>query len=190
MPRHSTWKHLQTFGASSVVILHQTVTELFHSLPIGPALRSSLQYWITYCTNRPEVASDVISGIAVEEACLNVLEKFGDSRSNRSRDMQLPHDERKQTTDFTATVLYTLQAYLAPFGHNTQCFILLNSNDPSHLVVFLISRQCQSRFSKVLSGFHFKTNLSTCQRWQISRQKIFGFVKQQKWPTHCELKRQ
>ena len=40
---------------------------------------------------QPESASDVISGADVEQVGMNVLIKFGDFRSNRSRDIRLPH---------------------------------------------------------------------------------------------------
>ena len=40
---------------------------------------------------RPEVDSDVISGVDVKQVGLNVHAKFGDFRSNRSRDIRLPH---------------------------------------------------------------------------------------------------
>ena len=44
------------------------------------------------CDNfRPAVASDVISGVDVEQIAMNVPVTFGDSRSNRSRDVRLPH---------------------------------------------------------------------------------------------------
>ena len=43
------------------------------------------------CDNvRLEVASDVISGVDVERGGMNVQVKFGDFRSNRSRDIRLP----------------------------------------------------------------------------------------------------
>ena len=38
-----------------------------------------------------EVVSDVISGVNVEHARVDVSAKFGDSRSDRSRDVRLPH---------------------------------------------------------------------------------------------------
>ena len=51
------------------------------------------------CDNfRSEEASDVISGANVEQVGLNVHVKFGDSRSNRSRDIRLPHFVRTTTT--------------------------------------------------------------------------------------------
>ena len=39
------------------------------------------------CSCRPEVVSDVISGANVGQVDMDVLVKFGDSRSNRSRDI-------------------------------------------------------------------------------------------------------
>ena len=51
------------------------------------------------CDNfRPEVASDVISGVDVELAGMNVPVKFGDSMSNRSRDIRVLHFVRTATT--------------------------------------------------------------------------------------------
>ena len=52
----------------------------------------------------PEVASDVMSGMDVEQVGMNGHVKFGDFRSNRSRDTRLPHfvtdenDERHRRT--------------------------------------------------------------------------------------------
>ena len=45
------------------------------------------------CSFRLEVASDVISGVFVDPTSLKVRVKFGDSRSNHSRDigLRLPH---------------------------------------------------------------------------------------------------
>ena len=44
------------------------------------------------CDNfRPEVGSDVTSG--VDEGGMNVHLNFGDSRSNRFRDIRPPHDD-------------------------------------------------------------------------------------------------
>ena len=40
---------------------------------------------------QPEVHSDVISSGFVDPAGLKVLVKFGDSRSNSSQDIRLPH---------------------------------------------------------------------------------------------------
>ena len=44
------------------------------------------------CDNfRPKVRSDVTSGVDVEQGGMNVHPNFGDFRSNRSRDIRLPH---------------------------------------------------------------------------------------------------
>ena len=40
---------------------------------------------------RSEVYSDVVSGMAIDPTDMKALVKFGDSRSNRSRDIRLPH---------------------------------------------------------------------------------------------------
>ena len=51
---------------------------------------------------RPEVVSDVIYGADVEQVNVNVRVKLGDSRSNRSREIRLPHfmtdEQRRQPT--------------------------------------------------------------------------------------------
>ena len=50
---------------------------------------------------RPEVHSDVISRVAVDPTGLKARVKFGDYRSNHSRDIGLPHFERTTTTTTT-----------------------------------------------------------------------------------------
>ena len=85
---------------SSLVILRQTVTELCASMPAEPVLRTFVQYLIAICS-RPETASDVISGKAVQYASMDACFKLGDARSNRSRDIRLLHfvtDERRRRT--------------------------------------------------------------------------------------------
>ena len=48
-------------------------------------------FYVSFQDNfRPEVVSDVISGVVVDPADVKVFVKFGDSVSNRSRDKQLP----------------------------------------------------------------------------------------------------
>ena len=42
---------------------------------------------VFHCSFRPEVDSDVISGIVVDPLGVKVPVKFGNSRSNRSRDI-------------------------------------------------------------------------------------------------------
>ena len=134
--RHVTQlEHLwQTICVSLMVILRQTVAELFDTLSTGPVLRTFLQYSVTFCSRletdywrlwgsplpiglwnliwwssvkpflrnptkghrrrhfrwvlcdncRLEVASGVISGVAVDHFCMNARVKFGESRLNRS----------------------------------------------------------------------------------------------------------
>ena len=51
---------------------------------------------------RLEAVSDVISGVNVEQVSMDIHVKRGDSRSNRSRYIRLPHfvtDERRRLTD-------------------------------------------------------------------------------------------
>ena len=53
---------VQTFRVSLVVvILRQTVAEVFDSLPAGPTLCTLMKYSVTFCS-RLEADSDVISG--------------------------------------------------------------------------------------------------------------------------------
>ena len=63
-----------------------TVAKLFDSLPPEPVIRTFVQYLIAFCS-RPKAASDIISGVAVEQVGMGVLIKFCNSRSNRSRDI-------------------------------------------------------------------------------------------------------
>ena len=52
------------------------------------------------CDNfRPEAASDVISGVGVEQVGMKVRVKFGDSMSNRYRDIRLPHFVTNEDND-------------------------------------------------------------------------------------------
>ena len=52
------------------------------------------------CDNfRPEVGSDVTSGMDVAQGGMNVHLKFGDFRSIRSRDIRLPHFVTKTPAD-------------------------------------------------------------------------------------------
>ena len=67
----------------SVVILRQTVADLFDSLPAGPALCTFMQYPVIFCS-RPEEAGDVMSCMVVDYIGVGVRVKFSDSRSNRS----------------------------------------------------------------------------------------------------------
>ena len=54
---------------------------------------------------RPEVHSDIISGVVVDPTGLKVHAKFDAFRSNRSRDIRLPH--------FVLTTTTTTPAYAA-----------------------------------------------------------------------------
>ena len=64
-----------------MVIMHQTVNELFDYMPAGPVKCSFMQYSITFCS-QPEVASDVLAGVAVEDVGIEVSEEVGSSASN------------------------------------------------------------------------------------------------------------
>ena len=59
---------------------------------------------------RSEVAGDVMSGVFVDPTGVNALVKFGYSRSNRARDIRLPHfvmneRRRRKPTDTMPTGL-------------------------------------------------------------------------------------
>ena len=47
--------------------------------------------FLNFDSYQPEVVSDVISGVVVDPRGVKVFVKFGDSRSNRSRYIRLPH---------------------------------------------------------------------------------------------------
>ena len=47
--------------------------------------------YLNFDNCQPELVSDVISGAVVDLTGVKVPVKFGDSRSNRSRDIRLPH---------------------------------------------------------------------------------------------------
>ena len=50
------------------------------------------------CSFQPEVVRDVIFGVVVVATGVKVRVKFGDSRSNRSPNIRLPHFVRTTTT--------------------------------------------------------------------------------------------
>ena len=58
-PRHSIWTYLQTFCVSFVVILRQTLADLFDSLLTEPVFRTFMHYSITFCS-RLEANSDIV----------------------------------------------------------------------------------------------------------------------------------
>ena len=49
-----------------------------------------MQYIIAFCS-RPEVTTDVISGVVVDPTGVKVRVTFGDSKSNLSQDIRRPH---------------------------------------------------------------------------------------------------
>ena len=53
-----------------VAILHQTVAELFKSLPARPILRLLMQCLITFCS-QPEAAIDVISDLFMRQSIVH-----------------------------------------------------------------------------------------------------------------------
>ena len=59
---------------------------------------------------RLEVASDVISGADVEQIGMNIGVKFGESRSNRARDIRLSHFVRTTTTTTPAYAGHHIRA--------------------------------------------------------------------------------
>ena len=85
----------------NIVILVKTVREKFDPKPSEAAFLSFFRD-----NFRPEVASDIISGLSVDEVGLDVFVKFGDSRSSPSRNSrniradQFVMDERQPGTNF------------------------------------------------------------------------------------------
>ena len=57
-------------------------------VPVGGDI---LDRFFNFDNCQPEVASDLISCMAVQYVGVDVCVKFGDSRSNRSQDIRLPH---------------------------------------------------------------------------------------------------
>ena len=86
------------------------MAELFDSLTAAPVVHTFVQYLIRrkrhfrqYFSRdnfRPEIVSDVISGLAVQHVGVDVYVKVGGSRSNRFRYIQTAHfvmdDERRR----------------------------------------------------------------------------------------------
>ena len=58
---------------------------------IRPKAAGGILDGFSRCSFRPEVASDVITGVVNQDVGMHVCANFGDSRSNRSRDIRLPH---------------------------------------------------------------------------------------------------
>ena len=107
---------------------------------------------------RLEVYSDVISGVIVDSAGVKVLVKFGDSRSNRSRDMRLDsYDNDNNDNDAGRRILWYHPAAFCLImikinirdGRNsssrenrnetTEAFVSLDSsNFPLFIIIYLI----------------------------------------------------
>ena len=75
---------LQKFGASTVT---QTVLKIYRSEAVGCVIFGRFSNVDNF---RPEVCSHVISGVVVDTTGVKVCVKFGDSTSNRSRDIPMP----------------------------------------------------------------------------------------------------
>ena len=96
---------------SLLVILRQTVTELWTSMPTAPVLRAFVQYLIAHC-RWPEAASGVIFGMFVDPTGMKVHVKFCDSRSNRSEDIRLPHFVTNgRRTDYVTRIHFVGRAF-------------------------------------------------------------------------------
>ena len=69
---------------------------------------------------RPEVVSDVISGVNVGRFGLDVLVKFGDSNSNGASDIRLPHfmtnDDHHDEDDHDAGIRWSSHKGNRPKG--------------------------------------------------------------------------
>ena len=78
------------------MLLSQTVHEIYS----GEAVACSIfDRFLNVDNFRPEVYSDVISGVVVDPTGVKkVGVKFGDSKSNRSRDIRLLHFVQTTTT--------------------------------------------------------------------------------------------
>ena len=77
------WGRLSPVSLYNFVILALTVSEKF----VGGGIFDGV-----FRDNfRPEVVNSVISGVDVELVGMDVLVKFDNSRSNRSRDFRLSH---------------------------------------------------------------------------------------------------
>ena len=57
------------------MIIGETVVELFDSVSVGPVLLTFVQYLITF-RSRPDVASDVISGVFVGPIAIDKFVKI------------------------------------------------------------------------------------------------------------------
>ena len=72
-----------------MAILAQTVLEIYNSEAVGGVIFDRFSNVDNF---RPEVDSDVISGVViVDPTGVKIRVKFGDSRSNHSRDIRLLH---------------------------------------------------------------------------------------------------
>ena len=70
------------------MLLVQTVLEIYDCKGIGGVIFGRFSEVDNF---RPEVDTDVISGVVVDAIRMKVCVKFGDSRSKLSRDIRLPH---------------------------------------------------------------------------------------------------
>ena len=72
-------------------------TNLSREIP-PEAVRGGI-FYVFGCSFRPEVVHDIISGANVGRVGMDVPVKFGDSRSNRSRDIRLPYFAMNKEND-------------------------------------------------------------------------------------------
>ena len=72
---------------SNQVILSQTVHEIYRGEAVVYGI---FDRYLNFDNCQPELVSDVISGAVVDPTGVKIRVKFGDSRSNRSRDIRLP----------------------------------------------------------------------------------------------------
>ena len=78
------------------MILAQTVLVIYNSEAIGCGI---LGRFSNIGNFRPEAHSDVISSVVVDPTGVKVPIKFCGSKSNRSRDIRLPHFVRNDKDD-------------------------------------------------------------------------------------------
>ena len=84
-----------------------------------------------------EVDSDVLSGVAVEYFGMDVREKFGDSRSNGSRDIQgtdFVSNERMKMTEFRLKMAKMSKANTSNFLHYNLVLHLCLQHKASNLI--------------------------------------------------------
>ena len=84
--------------------------------PAGPVSRITFWQYLTAFCSRPEVTSGVISGVVIDPTAVKVHVKFGDPRSNRSRDIRLPHFVAEKSVGRSVAQVHTNSRFSRPCG--------------------------------------------------------------------------